>query len=240
MAAQYFGGADPIGKPFVPWGLPGRVVGVVADVRQLAVDRIAEPQVFMDARQVPLGWPLGFHDGVYVGVRSMDDTRAVVPMIRRAVRELDSKMPVDGIASMDAIAANSVTRPRADASVLGIFGAVALVLAAVGVYGVVAYFATQRTREIGIRVALGEPRGRVLALMLRRAMTLTLAGVALGLIGAFGAGRYLEGMLYGITPVDGPTFGAVAVTLAAVAMLAAWVPARRAAAVDPVVALRYE
>lgn len=240
LAARYFGSAEPIGKPFAPWGLPGRVVGVVADVRQLAVDRSAEPQVFIDARQLPLGWPVGFHDGVYVGVRSGDDTRALVPMIRRAVRDIDPAMPIDGIATLKAMAASSVTRPRADAAVMGVFAVVALVLAAVGVYGVVAYFATQRTREIGIRVALGSPHHRVVALVLRRGMTLTGAGVALGLLGAAGATRVLEGMLFGITALDGATFATVTTILALTATTAAWVPARRAASVDPVVALRYE
>ena len=240
FSAQYFGGASPVGKPLVVWGLPGEVVGVVADVRQLAVDQAAEPQLFVDARQLPAGWPLGFSDGVYVGVRTDADAAAIVPMIRRVARELDPTMPIDGIATMEAIASNSVTRPRTDAAVIGIFAGVALFLAAVGIYGVVSYVGTQRTREMGIRVALGAPKRHVVTLVLRQATALTLAGLTLGLFGAFGATRYLEGMLYGITPLDGATFGGVAVMLAAVAMFAAWMPARRVAAVDPVVALRYE
>ena len=240
LAAQYFGGADPLGKPLIAWGLPGEVVGVVADVRQLAVDRAAEPQLFIDARQLPAGWPLGFSDGVYVGVRTTADTAAIVPMIRRVVRELDPAMPIDGIATMKAIAANSVTRPRADAALMAIFAAVALLLAAVGVYGVVAYFATQRTREIGIRLALGAPRGNVVTLVLRRAIALTAAGLVLGLLGAFGATRYLEGMLFGVTPMDAATLTGVVVTIGIVALAAAWMPASRAAGADPLVALRCE
>ena len=240
LAAQYFGGADPVGKPLAVWSLEGRVVGVVDDVRQLSFDRAPEPQLFMDARQHPAGWPLGFSDGVYVAVRTDADAAAIVPTIRRVVRELDPTMPVDAIATMDDIVANSVTRPRADATLMGIFAVVALVLAAVGVYGVVAYFVTQRTREIGIRVALGARRSEVLALVLRRGAALTGSGLLLGLAGALGAARYLAGMLYGVTPLDAATFVGVALTLAAVAFAASSLPARRAAAVDPVVALRYE
>ncbi len=240
LALQYFGRADAVGKPLVAWGLSGQVVGVVADVRQLAVDKSAEPQLFMDARQVPAGWPVGFHDGVYVGVRTTADLAAMVPMIRQAVREIDPKMPIDSIATMDAITANSVTRPRADAGLMGVFAAVALVLAAVGVYGVVACVAAQRTREIGIRVALGAPKRGVVVLVLRHAMALTAAGLTLGVLGALGATTYLEGMLYGIRPFDAVTFAGVVIVLGGVATAAAWMPARRAAAVDPVVALRYE
>lgn len=240
LAVQYFGSAEAVGKPLVAWGLPGQVVGVVADVRQLAVDRSAEPQLFMDARQVPAGWPVGFQDGVYVGVRTATAPGAIIQVIRQVVRDLDPKMPIDGIATMEALAASSVTRPRADAALMGIFAAVALILAAVGVYGVVAYFAAQRTREIGIRVALGAPKGNVLALVLRQAMAMTAAGLALGVLGALGATRYLDGMLYGIRPFDAFTFAGVVIVLGAVATAAAWMPARRAAAVDPVVALRYE
>ena len=149
-------------------------------------------------------------------------------------------MPIDGIATMKAIAANSVTRPRADAALMAIFAAVALLLAAVGVYGVVAYFATQRTREIGIRLALGAPRGNVVTLVLRRAIALTTAGLVLGLLGAFGATRYLEGMLFGVTPMDAATLTGVVVTIGIVALAAAWMPASRAAGADPLVALRCE
>jgi putative ABC transport system permease protein len=240
LAAQYFGTADPVGKPLTLWSLEGEVVGVVADVRQLAFDRAPEPQLFMDARQHPTGWPLGFSDGVYVAIRTDADAAAIVPAIRRVVRELDPTMPIDSVATMDEIVSSSVTRPRADAVLMGIFAAVALVLAAVGVYGVVAYFVTQRTREIGIRVALGARRPEVLALVLRRAAALTATGLALGLAGALGAARYLAGMLYGVAPVDVATFAGVTVTLGVVATIASCMPARRAAAVDPVVALRYE
>jgi predicted permease len=240
LSRQYFGSIDPVGKALTVWGLPGRVVGVVADVRQLSFDSEPKPQLFIDARQLPAGWPLGFSDGVYVAVRTDAEPAAMVPAIRSAVRELDPSMPIDGIATMDEIVSSSVTRPRADAAVMGVFAAVALLLAAVGVYGVIAYFVSQRTREIGIRVALGARRSEVLALVLRRATALIAIGLVAGLLGAAAVTRYLEGMLYGVSALDAVTFAGVVLTLATAAIAASCLPARWAAAVDPVVALRYE
>jgi putative ABC transport system permease protein len=141
---------------------------------------------------------------------------------------------------MQQLASDSISRPRFYAVLLGVFAVVAVTLAAVGLYGVVAYSVTRRTREIGIRMALGAARGDVLSLVLGQTLVLTAAGIALGIGGAAGLTRYLAGMLFGVTPLDPTTFVGVALTFGAVAICAALVPARRATTVDPLVALRYE
>jgi putative ABC transport system permease protein len=141
---------------------------------------------------------------------------------------------------MSQLVSNSIARPRLYAMLLGIFAAVAVVLAAVGIYGVMAYSVTQRTREIGIRLALGATRADVISLVLGQSLALTAVGIVLGLAGAAGMTRYLSGLLFGLTPLDPTTFIGVALVFGAIATLSAFVPARRATRVDPLVALRYE
>jgi putative ABC transport system permease protein len=141
---------------------------------------------------------------------------------------------------MERIVANSTSRRRLYATLLGVFAGVAAVLAAIGIYGVIAYAVAQRTREIGIRMALGAPRAQVINLVLRQSLVLTAAGIVLGIAGAAALVRYLEGMLYGLTPLDPATWIGVAVLFAIVAAIAAYIPARRATAIDPLHALRAE
>ena len=141
---------------------------------------------------------------------------------------------------MEQIVSNSITRPRTYAVLVAIFSAVAVILAAVGLYGVMAYMVTHRTREIGIRMALGAQRGEVMALVLRQSVVLAAAGLMIGLAAAVGATRYLQSLLFGVTPLDPWTYAAAAGGFAAVALIASYVPARRATRVDPLVALRCE
>jgi putative ABC transport system permease protein len=141
---------------------------------------------------------------------------------------------------MDQLVAASIARPRLYATLFVVFAAIAALLAAIGIYGVMAYAVSQSTREIGVRMALGAQRSEVLWLVLRRASGLSIAGIAIGLACASGVTRYLEGMIFGLTPVDLPTFAAVSLLFAFVAAVAAFVPARRATRVDPLVALRHE
>jgi len=141
---------------------------------------------------------------------------------------------------MNELVSNSIARPRLYAVVLGMFAAVAVLLAAIGIYGVMTYSVTRRTREIGIRMALGAARADVIGLVVRQSLTLTVIGIGLGLIGAAAVTRYLSGLLFGVTPLDPTTFIGVAVAFTSVATLAASVPARRATKVDPLVALRCE
>jgi putative ABC transport system permease protein len=145
---------------------------------------------------------------------------------------------IDAIVPIDRLVAGSIARQRFYAVILGVFAAVAALLAAIGIYGVLAYAVVQRTQELGVRMALGAQRAQVLALVLRKGATLTVMGIAGGLIGAAAGTRVLEGMLFGITPLDGTTFLAVALIFGVVALLACCVPARRATRVDPMVALR--
>ena len=160
--------------------------------------------------------------------------------MREAVRQIDLRAAVDNIAPMSAIVSNSIAEARLYAVLVGIFAAVAVAIAAVGIYGVLACAVSRRTREIGIRMALGAERRNVIALVVRQGAALTAIGTVAGVLLAAAATRYLEGMLFGLTPLDPSTFIVVVVTFAAVATLAAYVPARRATRVDPVVALRGE
>jgi predicted permease len=242
-----FGGQNPLGQ-FVYFGpqrqMPLEIVGIVSDIRQFSLDLAPEPQYFMDMRQIrtdpAFRLPPLFPVGAYYAVRSGGDRGALLAGIRAVVRQLDAHATLDNVATMDQIVANSVTRPWMYTVLLGIFAAVALSLASIGLYGVMACTVAQRTREIGIRMALGADRRRVLGLVLGQGATLTAIGLILGLAGAVVATRSLAGLLFGLTPLDPITYGAAAAMFAAVAALASYVPARQATAVDPIVALSVE
>jgi len=248
LAHRDFSGVDPIGEVIL-FGPPGHrlaleIVGVAGNVRQFSLDRPPESQYFMDIRQVPTDpayrAPPLFPVGAYYTLRAAGEPEALINGVRAIARQLDPHATIDKIAMMEQIVSNSITRPRMYAVLVVVFSGVALALAAIGLYGVMAYTVTQRTREIGIRMALGAQRLEVMGLVLRQSTALAALGLLLGLAGAAGATRYLEGLLFGLTPLDLPTFVAVAVAFTAVAMIASYVPARRAATVDPLVALRCE
>lgn len=173
-------------------------------------------------------------------VRTAGDPVPLAPAIRQAVREVDSNLPVVGIRTQVEQANESLRIERLFARLLSFFGLLALLLAAIGLYGVMAYAAAQRTKEIGIRMALGAQRYDVLKLVLSQGMILTLIGVALGAAGALSLTRLMKSLLFGVSATDPVTFIAIALLLAAVALLASYVPARRATKIDPLVALRYE
>jgi putative ABC transport system permease protein len=173
-------------------------------------------------------------------IRAERDPDALVPAINAALRDLEPRSAITSLAPLTRIVSNSIAAPRFYAAALGTFAGVALVLAAIGIYGLLAYSVAQRTREIGVRVALGAPRAGILALVLGQGAVLAGFGVAAGLAGAFASTRYLSSLLFGITPLDPATFAAVALVFAGVALLASYVPARRATSVDPLVALRSE
>jgi putative ABC transport system permease protein len=173
-------------------------------------------------------------------LKAAGDPAALVSNVRSAVARLDTELTVDNIATMEQRVADSVARPRFYAVLLGIFASIAVALAAVGIYGIMSYSVSQRTREIGIRIALGAETREVLGLVLRQGMTLAAIGIMVGLGGALAVSRYLENMLFGITPFDGSTFAAVLILLTAISAIACYVPARRATRVDPIIALRYE
>jgi len=160
--------------------------------------------------------------------------------IRRETKRLIPNLPPPVVRTMDELVSQTVAQPRLQAGLLGLFAGVALLLTAIGLYGVLACIVTQRHREIGIRLALGAPRRKVLWLILGQGLALTLAGVGLGTGAALALTRLLSALLYEVRPTDAPTFAAVSLLLGAVALLACWLPARRAATINPVEALRYE
>jgi ABC-type antimicrobial peptide transport system permease subunit len=178
--------------------------------------------------------------GVYYAVRGGDERVAIASRVREIVRQLDSQAAVYNAAPMEQLVSNSLARPRVYAVLVGLFALIAAALAVVGLYGVIAYSVVQRTREIGIRIALGARRGEVTKLVMGKAMAWTATGIVLGLAGASATTRYLESMLFGLTPLDSASFLGVTLLFITVAVLAAYVPTRRATQVDPLVALRDE
>ena len=242
LAARYFAGENPVGQSIyigresAPW----QIVGVVGNVRQLGLDQEPEPQLFADFDQWSEKDIPRFPLGPYFALRTGRDPMTVITMVRQLVRDVDPSARLFNTASMDQLVATTIARRRMYAVLLGIFAAVGMTLAVIGIYGVMAYSVTQRTREIGIRMALGARRAGVMRLMMRQSLVLTVVGIALGLSGAAAVTRYLEGMLFGLTPLDPATFIVVALVFAAVATLAALIPAQRATRISPLVALRYE
>ena len=238
LARRDFGSEDPVGKiAYVGRdGDPWQIVGVVNDVRQFGLDERPEPQVFIDYRQ----WPgvRRADEPQYFAVRTHGDPAAVMPELRNIVRGVDARAGIFNLDTLQNLVSNAVSRPRLYAMLLGTFAAIAVVLAAVGIYGVLTYSVAERRREIGIRMALGARSADVLALVLGQTGILTLAGIVLGLAAAAGVTRYLDWMLFGLVPLDPMTFGAVAFAFAVVAAIATLVPARRATRVDPLIALR--
>jgi putative ABC transport system permease protein len=172
--------------------------------------------------------------------RTTGDPAALAPLVRDAVRALDKNIVLSEVQTMDQVVAEATAEPRFYVLLLGGFAAVALILAAVGIYGVMSYSVSRRTQEIGIRIALGAQTGDVVKMVVRQGSLLALVGVGVGLMVALALTRLMSGLLYGIQPSDPITFVAVALGLSAVAIVACYVPARRAARVDPMIALRYE
>jgi putative ABC transport system permease protein len=209
------------------------VIGVVGDVRYIGLDRQPVPVVFSSTEQFPAS-------ALTLAVRTRIAPESLSNAIRREVQNLDPEQPIYHVATMEQRLLDSVGPQRFDASLLGLSAAAALLLAVVGIYGVMSYWVAQRTHEIGVRVALGAQPRQVLRLVLARAAWLTLAGLTLGLVGAFVLARSLSGLLFGVRPIDPLTLLAASAALAGIALVASWQPARRAAAVDPIVALRYE
>ena len=242
-----FAGVSPVGQ-VVYFGprreMPLEIIGVVSDIRQFGLDLAPEPQYFMDMRQVrtdpEFRAPPLFPIGAYYVVRTRGNRAAVVNDIRTVLRQLDPMAALENVATMEQIISNSVARPWMYTVLLGVFAAVGLLLAAIGLYGVMAYVVAQRTREIGIRMALGADRRRVLGLVLRQSGGLTAVGLGFGVCGAAVANRSLATLLFGVTPLDPATYAAAAAVFAAVAMAASYMPARQATAIDPLTALKTE
>jgi putative ABC transport system permease protein len=237
MARRYWPGDDPIGKPVVVMSFGNRpftIVGVVGDVRSLALDSDPNPVVYVATAAAATWNPMN------LVVRTSGEPTAQVSAVRSTLGSIDPNVPVYDVRTVDELLASSLGSRRFTMFLLATFAAVALLLACVGLFGVMAYLVSQRTHEIGVRLALGARPGDVFRLIIGRGMALAAAGSALGLAGAWAIGRFLESMLYQIKPADPLTFVSAPILLLAVALLACYVPARRAMKVDPMVALRYE
>jgi predicted permease len=237
LARKQFPNEDPIGK-YVDLGWTrdgvrqgGQIVGVVADTRDDALKEDATPTIFVPMSQTPV-------EVLTVIARTTAAPTALVGPVRNAVREIDRTIPLYGIQTMDQRIAGTVGPERFYATVLGIFAAVALTLAAVGLYGIIAYAVSQRTHELGLRVALGATGQRITRMVISEGLVITAIGALIGVVAAIGASRYLSSLLYNVKGTDPIVLAVVAVTLVVVTALASYLPARRAARVDPLVAMR--
>jgi putative ABC transport system permease protein len=240
LVRRDFAGEEPLGKRIntggsKPDGQPlwFEIVGVVADVRSLELNTEATPEIYTSSLQDPFA-------GMSYVVRSPIEKESLIPMVREAVRQVDKAQPVAEVKEMEQMVSEAASQPRFNTLLLGIFACVALLLAAAGIYGVMSYAVTQRTHEIGVRMALGAQTGDVVRLIVGQGIRLTLIGLALGLVCAFALTRVMATLLYGVEPTDPSTFIGGALLLTIVALLACYLPARRATKVDPLIALRYE
>jgi putative ABC transport system permease protein len=240
---QFFANEDPIGKTItLGWGkrnngnrvtAGGQVVGIVGDVKDAGLSEPNPPQLYLPFRQ----WPVS---SMSVVLKTATPPASLTDAVRAQVYSVDPNLPVSNVRTLDEIVGRSISQPRFYMLLLTIFAGIALALAAIGIFGVLSYAVSQRTREIGIRMALGAQERSVIGLVVQQAMFLVASGVAAGVVMALFVSQALTKMLFGVTPTDPVTFTLVAVLLGAVALLASYLPARRATRVDPVVALRAE
>ncbi len=240
---HYFPNEDPIGKrirasqPPRIWNnqrlTSFEIVGVVNDVKSSGLRAATEPTYYLPTAQAPLG-------DMTVLVRTSSEPTSVIPALRQAVLSIDPNQPIANITSLDRVVSESLSGARLNMLLMGLFGVAAMLLASVGIYGLLSYTVTQRTQEMGIRIALGAQVTDVFKLVLKQGMTLALIGEGIGLIGAFALTRTIQKLLFGVTPTDATIFIAVTGILTTIALLACYLPARRATKVDPLVALRYE
>jgi predicted permease len=239
MADQLWPNQDPIGKRIKfpgndqnpqPWR---SIVGVVNDVSQYALDQKAPMQIYLPHKQFPTSFNT-------IVVKTAGDPETMTASVRGAILSVDKDQAVYNVATLQQLQADSISIRRFFMLLLVVFAVLALTLAVIGIYGVISYAVTQRTQEIGIRMALGAGAAEVMKLVLRSGMTLAVIGVLIGLAGAFGLTRLLATLLFGVRPTDALTFVIVSVAVIGAALLACYIPARRATKVDPLVALRYE
>ena len=242
MAEKYFSGKDPIGSriqtgdpdPTAPWET---IVGVVGDVKYSGLDSGPGPTLYVPYNEK--GWVMWSQE-MYLAVRSSGNATDLVPAIRAQLAGMDSAIPLAQIRTMEELLDESLVQQRFRTWLISGFAALALLLSAIGLYALISYSVSQRTREIGVRVALGAQRSNVLGMVLREGMQLLVFGLLLGLVGAFSVTRIIRSLLYSTSSTDALSFIVTSLTLIAVALLACYIPARRATKVDPMVALRYE
>ena len=241
-ARQYFPNEDPLGKRInLGWGrgpdkprAGGEVVGIIGDTKDAGLSEPDPPQIFLPFKQ----WPV---QGMTILLKTAVPPTSVAESARKTVYAVDGSLPLGNVRTLEEVVARSISQPRFYMTLLAVFAAVALVLAAIGIFGVLSYAVAQRTREIGIRMALGAHAASVLGLVVREALVMASAGVAIGIAAAFLLTEWLVArLLFNTSPHDPVTFVVVAAVLTLVSMAAAYVPARRATRVDPIVALRAE
>jgi predicted permease len=234
FARQYFPGQDPLGKRMrlggsrSPWS---EIIGVARDSKYRTLDELPRPFIYQPLAQ-------NHETGMTLHVRAAGDPLSVAAAVRREVNSIEKNLPLTDMQPLSVLIGSSLYPARMGAALIGVFGLLALSLAAVGLYGVMSYSVSQRTREIGVRMALGARATDLLRLVLREAMTLVVVGTAIGWALAAALSRLIASFLYGVGPMDLVTFAAIPVLLATVALIASYLPARRAMKVDPMVALR--
>jgi predicted permease len=233
LARKYFPNEDPLGKRLSSWTGPNEIIGVVGDAKHKDLDKETGPMSYWPMAQVP-------YNHMTFALRTRGDAAAVAAAARKVVQTLDPQQSVGDVYTLESLVGDSIAAQRFNALLFSVFGVVALLLSAGGIYGVMSYTVAQRAGEIGVRVALGARSRDVLKLVILQGMKLVLAGVTLGLIAAFGLTRLLRKLLFEVSATDPSMFVSVAALLAAVALLACYIPARRATRVDPLIALRYE
>jgi putative ABC transport system permease protein len=238
MAHRYWPGEDPIGRRVAFDQVNGQpnwreIVGVVKDVRHTSLDSDPRPEMYLPFTQFPSFF-------MTIVLRTTGDPLSLAGAARSQVLAVSSDQTISNIHTMEELLANSIAERRFNMLLLGVFAMIALLLSAVGIYGVMSYSVAQRSHEIGVRMALGAQSSDVLALVVKQGMTLALAGLGIGLVAAFGITRIMVSLLYGVSATDPLTFSIIALLLGSVALLACYLPARRATKVDPMVALRYE
>jgi putative ABC transport system permease protein len=238
FARRYWPNEDPVGK-YIRWGPDPdspkvEVIGVVGRVKMESLNQNSDRvQGYYAYEQAPQG-------GMTVIIKGASDPNQLISSVRAAVKEIDPDQPIYSPKTMYEIRAESVAGERLNLTLLSLFGGLALVLAIVGIYGVMSYSVTQRTHEIGIRMAIGARPRDVFTMILGHGMKLAIIGVVIGLAAAFGLTRLMASMLFGVAPTDATTFGAIAALLIGVALLACYLPGRRATKVEPTISLRYE
>jgi ABC-type lipoprotein release transport system permease subunit len=244
FAEHFWPGEDPIGKGIGPSGRSKppfyRVVGVVGDVYPSSLTDKPAVAVYYPVTRIPdtSGW---WPNAMYLAVRTeLSNPMALLPAIRGAVQEVDPSIPVAKVEEMQTIVDRSMSRLSFTMVLLGVAASVALLLAAIGLYGVISYIVARRTNEIGVRIALGAQPRQVERVVVVGSLKLAAAGLGIGLLAALGLTRLMQSLLYGVEPTHPAAYGAAALLLAGVALLASYIPARRAARVDPTVALRAE
>jgi putative ABC transport system permease protein len=239
LVQRYFPGEDPIGHRIRPGGPDDTgapwytIVGVVGNVRHLGMDASAKPEIYNLHAQDP--WP-----GMTLVVRTESDPVALVPAVKQRIWTVDPYLPISGVARMTQVLSDSLWQSRILTYIQGVFAAIALIMATVGLYGVVSQSVTLRRHEFGVRLALGAAPSQILRLVLSQGLTLILIGLGMGLLGSIALSRSLTALLHDVRPTDPWTFAIVSLLLAVVALTACWLPARRAAKVDPMESLRYE